>query len=123
MESQGEMNSTKLDIVLSGLGELPTEKVGGSIFYKLARDFNFKMDELVENEHIVGDLAFTAINASGKPVPLRKHLGSPRLEEDDIRDIAGLLEELNRPSHAVSKHLRDKLLSVNKEVFGSQRIS
>jgi hypothetical protein len=94
---------TELDIVLTGVGELPRrvrkeardepspggEKARdrgkasgaksesqGSIFYKLAKQvgeqFDFDMDEMIETERIVGDIAFTAIRADGEPVPLRR---------------------------------------------------
>jgi len=69
---------TELDIVLTGVGELPmssqrgTQPTSGSIFYNLAKEFGFNMDEIIEQERIVGDLAFTAIKSDGEPVFLRK---------------------------------------------------
>ena len=71
---------TQLDIVLTGVGELPgqdgedasgkqsTSGRRGSIFYNLAKQFKFDMDRMVKAERIVGDIAFTAIRSDGKPV-------------------------------------------------------
>lgn len=67
---------TDLDIVLTGVGELPGQGAGGqkgSIFYNLAKDHEFAMDSIIAREHIVGDIAFTAIKSDGTTVSLRKH--------------------------------------------------
>ncbi len=81
LKGKPEPTDTELDIVLTGVGELPRERQGGgpakgrgvspgSIFYNLAEQFGFRMDEMIAAEHIVGDLAFTAIRADGEAVPL-----------------------------------------------------
>ncbi len=77
---------TELDIVLTGVGELPRQagkgseaEEKGSIFYRLAEAHGFKMDAIIAREHIVGDIAFTAIRSDGTPVTLRKH---------DLTDVA-----------------------------------
>ncbi len=78
-----EPGDTELDIVVTGVGELPMhaarekgptvdEKRGGSTFYRLAREFEFPMDEWIRSERIVGDIAYIGIRADGTPVPLRK---------------------------------------------------
>jgi hypothetical protein len=66
-------DETKLDIVLTGVGELPgLDPSGeGSIFYKLSDEFGFNMKEMVNVERIVGDIAFSAITSGGEWVPLR----------------------------------------------------
>ena len=68
-----EETNTELDIVLTGVGELPQKgEFEGSIFYNLATNLGVNMIELVEKERIVGDIAFTAITSTGAPIPLRK---------------------------------------------------
>jgi len=71
-----EAYSTDLDIVLTGVGELPRhgtkDDQRGSIFYNLAKQHGFDMETLIDRERIVGDIAFTAIRSDGTPVTLRK---------------------------------------------------
>jgi len=81
-------NETKLDIVLAGVGELPIRRESkscdkltsepvtsgeGSIFYNLAKEFGFDMDKIISAEHIVGDIAFTAIRSDGESAKLCKN--------------------------------------------------
>ena len=70
-----EEHESELDIVLTGVGELPLPGItesGGSIFFNLAKQFGFDMESLIEKERIVGDIAFTAIRSDGQHVPLLK---------------------------------------------------
>ncbi|MCJ7675861.1 MAG: hypothetical protein MUO33_12030 [Sedimentisphaerales bacterium] len=102
LKKQPEPNDTELDIVLTGVGELPMGSQGGqdvleekklpsgsqgSIFYNLAKQFGFKMDNIISKERIVGDIAFTAIRADGEPVMLRKRsqAGRENLEPADTK--------------------------------------
>jgi hypothetical protein len=70
--------TTELDIVLTGVGELPgngaknKKTQQGSIFYGLAKNHGFDMDTIIARERIVGDIAFTAIRSDGAPVALQK---------------------------------------------------
>lgn len=68
--------TTELDIVLTGVGELPGQGAKktqrGSIFYNLAKEHGFDMDTIIARERIVGDIAFTAIRSDGAPVALQK---------------------------------------------------
>jgi hypothetical protein len=79
-------SATELDVVLTGVGEKPPmdnasplsgvapeqPKPKGSIFYDLAKQFDFDMDAIVRRNRVVGDIAFTAISSDGQPVPLTK---------------------------------------------------
>jgi DNA-binding transcriptional regulator LsrR (DeoR family) len=66
--------TTELDVVLTGVGEKPPVAAEGSrsIFYSLAREFDFPLDKIFQENRVVGDIAFTAISADGEAVPLRK---------------------------------------------------
>jgi hypothetical protein len=66
--------TTELDLVLTGVGEKPPVEAEGSrsIFYSLAKEFDFPLDRIFRENRVVGDIAFTAISADGEPVPLRK---------------------------------------------------
>lgn len=100
-----EESSTDLDVVLTGVGELPTTgregqpgrpRSAGSLFYNLAKEFGLNMEAIVAENHIVGDVAFTAIRSDGEPVPLRRTGGAgdtdaDGAEESDIRPDAEYL--------------------------------
>lgn len=100
-EKQCEHNYTELDIVLTGVGEVPPTTKNqhseqdlnksqsgpeGSIFYSLAKQFGFDMDSIISKEHIVGDIAFTAIRADGEPVTLCRH-------DRESKGVSGASEE------------------------------
>jgi DNA-binding transcriptional regulator LsrR (DeoR family) len=80
---------TQLDIVLTGVGELPgpgqagDQEPEGSIFYTLATGHGFDMDAIIKRERIVGDIAFTAIRSDGTSVALKKHDHGGNAEEKD----------------------------------------
>jgi hypothetical protein len=59
--------STKLDLVLTGVGQKPDPEdiSGGSIFYQLMKDNEFHTPE-----PIVGDLAFNPLSPDGEPAKL-----------------------------------------------------
>lgn len=71
---ESSQNKSLLDIVLLGVGEKPPANEptsrSSSIFSSLATEYGLTL-----SEDIVGDLAFTAINRFGEPIPLRLSKG------------------------------------------------
>jgi DNA-binding transcriptional regulator LsrR (DeoR family) len=68
-----EETRTELDLVLTGVGEPPpVNPTQGpkSIWFQLAEELGFRLDEFCRANGVVGDIAFTAISASGAPIPL-----------------------------------------------------
>lgn len=92
---------TELDIIVTSVGELPVgtshsaaadamrpdDEVprgrDGSTFYLLAEQFEFPMKEWIQQERIVGDIAYSAIRSDGTPVPLRKQSADDPSVEDE----------------------------------------
>lgn len=66
--------STRLDVVLTGVGERPprpgTEEKG-SIFFKLALESNPNIAYELKEQHVVGDLAFIPLRADGQQGELK----------------------------------------------------
>lgn len=64
---------TKLDIVLTGVGQAPrNDEAKGSIFFRLAEDNAFAVRDLLNEQHVVGDLAFIPISSHGGEALLKK---------------------------------------------------
>lgn len=101
LEDDRELNQhdTELDIVLTGVGELPQSEERsrrqpatddaavdseGSIFYNLAKQFGIDMDQMIKDDNLVGDIAFAAINWNGEIIPLRRPIGPNGQESEFI---------------------------------------